>query len=291
VRARYCDTKLSFEERAADLVGRLTIEEKVNTLAGNEPPHYCGALTTAVPRLGLPAWRWLTEANSNAAGCVKDAATGLTRCSTVFVGPAGIAASFNRTSWWHKGDVISDQVRVHNNLGPGAQASTPSAAVGAAMGASGPGQGGGSTVALSAFGPNINTVKDPRYGRNSELPGECPFLAGTYADAYTQGMQQVSNTTGFYKMLSYLKHYTAYNKEASTRAAHRKARAGVFVLGLLPVASPHARPVWAPCVHTCAGEAYTKNRTGRHLNFYSWKRLSGPPQASRVPWPEAFQMC
>lgn len=56
--------------------------------------------------------------------------------------------------------------------------------------------------------------KDPRYGRNSELPGECPFLAGTYADHYTQGMQQVSEKTGFYKMLSYLKHYTAYNKEA-----------------------------------------------------------------------------
>ena len=67
--------------------------------------------------------------------------------------------------------------------------------------------------ALSAFGPKINLVKDPRYGRNSELPGEDPFLSGSYATSYVQGMQQVSG--GQQKMLAYLKHYTAYSKEAS----------------------------------------------------------------------------
>jgi beta-glucosidase-like glycosyl hydrolase len=180
----YCDTRLSFDARAADLVSRLTIDEKVNTLAGQDAPNYCGAHAAAVPRVGLPAWRWLTEANTDVLGCV----AGTSRCSTVFVGPEGIAASFNRTSWGLKGDVVSTELRVHNNAGD--------------------------TDALSGFGPNINTVKDPRYGRNSELPGECPFLAGTYAVAYVRGMQQVSKTTGFVKMLAYLKHYTAYNKEA-----------------------------------------------------------------------------
>ena len=29
-------------------------------------------------------------------------------------------------------------------------------------------------------GPNINMVKDPRYGRNSELAGEDPFLTGAH---------------------------------------------------------------------------------------------------------------
>ena len=29
-------------------------------------------------------------------------------------------------------------------------------------------------------GPNINMVKDPRYGRNSELAGEDPFLTGVW---------------------------------------------------------------------------------------------------------------
>ena len=66
------------------------------------------------------------------------------------------------------------------------------------------------------FGPNINIVKDPRYGRNSEVPGEDPYLSGAYAVSYVRGMQQVSKDPGakpFPKMLSYLKHYTAYERQ------------------------------------------------------------------------------
>lgn len=36
-------------------------------------------------------------------------------------------------------------------------------------------------------------VKDPRYGRNSEIAGEDPFLTGTYAQHYLQGMQQTAS--------------------------------------------------------------------------------------------------
>ena len=35
-------------------------------------------------------------------------------------------------------------------------------------------------LGLSGYGPNINVVKDPRYGRNSELPGEDPVLTAQY---------------------------------------------------------------------------------------------------------------
>jgi beta-D-xylosidase 4 len=49
------------------------------------------------------------------------------------------------------------------------------------------------TLGLSGFGPNINLVKDPRYGRNSEVPGEDPFLSGSYAVSYLHGMQQMSS--------------------------------------------------------------------------------------------------
>ena len=101
-----------------------------------------------------------------------------------------MAASFNRSSWYAKGDVVSTDMRVQNAYGMG-------------------------EVGLTGFGPNINTVKDPRYGRNSELAGEDPFLSGEYAVHYTQGMQQVDPATGHLKMLSYLKHYTAYSVEAN----------------------------------------------------------------------------
>ena len=61
-------------------------------------------------------------------------------------------------------------------------------------------------------------VKDPRYGRNSELPGEDPVLTAEYAVAYVKGMQQVKTGKGgkpVLKMLSSLKHYTAYSVETS----------------------------------------------------------------------------
>jgi hypothetical protein len=63
-------------------------------------------------------------------------------------------------------------------------------------------------------GPNINLVKDPRYGRNSELAGEDPLLSGSYAASFVRGMQQVDGH-GRLKMLAYLKHYSSYSKEAS----------------------------------------------------------------------------
>ena len=68
------------------------------------------------------------------------------------------------------------------------------------------------TLAHQQVSPIRNIVKDPRYGRNSELPGEDPFLTAQYAINYVKGCQQVSNKPGgkpFPKMLAYLKHYTA----------------------------------------------------------------------------------
>lgn len=182
----YCDEKLSHSARVDDIIGRLSIDEKINLLSPHDAPHYCGCHASPVPRIGLPSWKWLQEINTMEGGCTGNSST---RCSTVFIGPTGMAASFNRTSWWLKGDATSTQIRVHNNQADG-------------------------LTALSGFGPNINTVKDPRYGRNSELPGECPFLSGSYAVQYLHGMQQMGSD-GNLKMLAYVKHYTAYNKEAS----------------------------------------------------------------------------
>ena len=58
----------------------------------------------------------------------------------------------------------------------------------------------------------INLVKDPRYGRNSELPGEDPYLSGELATAYVRGIQQ-HDKRGRLKARAYLKHYSAYSKE------------------------------------------------------------------------------
>jgi hypothetical protein len=182
----YCDPKLSDEARVADLLQRLTLEEKISILSPTANP-FCAIHTPAIPRLGFPPYKWLTEVNSDVQASCSGAPS---RCPTVFIGPTGIGASFNRTSWWMKGDSISDELRALQN----AQKS----------------------LGLSGFGPNINLVKDPRYGRNSEVPSEDPFHSGSYAVSYLRGMQQMSSAPRpRMKMLAYVKHYTAYNVEAS----------------------------------------------------------------------------
>ena len=171
-----------------DILGRLNLTEKI---ALGSPTHnpFCECHTTPIPSAGLPDYKWLTEVNS----CVDTACAGAGRCPTTFVGPNNMAASFNRSSWWLKGDVISTDMRALNNAGSG-------------------------TVGLTGYGPNINVVKDPRYGRNSELPGEDPVLTGEYAKNYVQGMQQwLPGPDGqkYLKMLASLKHYTAYSVETN----------------------------------------------------------------------------
>lgn len=184
----YCDTSKSFADRVEDIISRLNLTEKIALLSPTVKP-YCGVHTPEINRTGLslPKYKWLTETNSAVGG--KDSCVDTDRCPTQFVSNALMAASFNRSSWFAKGDVVSTDLRVLNNYGV-------------------------SDIGLTGYGPNINTVKDPRYGRNSELPSEDPFLSGTYAAEYTAGMQQ-RDKKGFLKMLAYAKHYTAYSVEAS----------------------------------------------------------------------------
>lgn len=143
-------------------------------------------------------YRWLTEANTAVdAPCV---ARG--RCPTTFVGPLNMAASFNASSWRLKGDVLSTELRALFNVWPTLTSDPYS----------------DHAVGLTGFGPNINLIKDPRYGRNSELPSEDPYLAGAYASAMVGGMQQTRAGPGgepIFRMRSYLKHFTAYSVEAN----------------------------------------------------------------------------
>ena len=112
-------------------------------------------------------------------------------------GPAGLGASFNRSSWRAKGSVIGNEMRALRNVGASRFA-----------------PGNTFKIGLTGFGPNINIVRDPRFGRNSELPGEDPVLSGEYAGAFVAGMQE-PDARGHPKMLAFLKHFTAYSVETN----------------------------------------------------------------------------
>jgi beta-D-xylosidase 4 len=162
----FCNFSLGIEQRLDDLLGRLSLEEKIIIISPQSSlGNICECHTGGIDRLGISQWTWLVEANSGvAASCYSPG-----KCSTSFNGPEGLGASFNRTVWRQKGSVFGNEMRAYNNLGW-------HRATGGVMG-------------LTGFGPNINIVRDPRFGRNSELPGEDPLLSGTFAAEMVQGMQ------------------------------------------------------------------------------------------------------
>ena len=148
----YADTKLSPEERAADLVSRLTLEEKASLMTYR---------SAAIERLGIPAYNWWNEALH---GVARNGS------ATVFPEPIGMAASFDDALLYEVFTSVSDEARVKHRMA-------------LADGESGWYQG------LTFWTPNINIFRDPRWGRGMETYGEDPYLTGMMGLAVVRGLQ------------------------------------------------------------------------------------------------------
>jgi len=139
------------ERRAAELVARMTLEEKIAQLQSSAP---------AIPRLGVPAYDWWSE------GLHGTARAGY---ATVFPQAIGLAASWNAALLHEVGEVVSTEARAKYNLA---------------------GRGDHPRYhGLSIWSPNINIFRDPRWGRGQETYGEDPFLTGTLATRFVRGIQ------------------------------------------------------------------------------------------------------
>ncbi|ESW35161.1 hypothetical protein PHAVU_001G212100 [Phaseolus vulgaris] len=170
----FCKVSVAITERVKDLIGRLTLEEKVRLLVNN---------AAAVPRLGMKGYEWWSEALhgvSNVGPGVKFNAQfpGATSFPQVIT----TAASFNASLWESIGRVVSDEARAMYN---------------------------GGVAGLTYWSPNINIFRDPRWGRGQETPGEDPVLAGTYAVSYVRGLQGTHGNR--LKVAACCKHFTAYD--------------------------------------------------------------------------------
>ncbi|HSX64467.1 MAG TPA: glycoside hydrolase family 3 N-terminal domain-containing protein, partial [Pseudoxanthomonas sp.] len=148
----YLDTSRSFEERAADLVSRMTLEEKAAQMQNNAP---------AIERLDLPAYDWWNEALHGVAR-----AGG----ATVFPQAIGMAATFNVPLMDRVSEAISDEARAKHHES-------------AARGQRGRYQG------LTFWSPNINIFRDPRWGRGQETYGEDPYLTARMGLSFVRGLQ------------------------------------------------------------------------------------------------------
>jgi beta-glucosidase len=123
----YQNTTLPFEQRAADLVSRMTLEEKVSQMKDVAP---------AIARLGVPAYNWWNEALHGVAR------SGL---ATVFPQAIGFAATWDDSLVFRMAGVISDEARAkhHEYVRNGSF---------------------GRYQGLTFWSPNINIFRDPRRG-------------------------------------------------------------------------------------------------------------------------------
>lgn len=91
------NTSLSMEERVADLINRLTLEEKASQMKHNSP---------AIERLGIPEYNWWNEALHG---------VGRSGVATVFPQAIGMGATFDEELIQQVADVISDEARATHN--------------------------------------------------------------------------------------------------------------------------------------------------------------------------------
>ncbi|XP_010472005.1 PREDICTED: probable beta-D-xylosidase 7 [Camelina sativa] len=179
---QFCRTDLPVNKRARDLVSRLTVDEKISQLVNTAP---------GIPRLGIPAYEWWSEALHGVAGVGPGIRfNGTVKAATSFPQVILTAASFDSYEWFRIAQVIGREARGVYNAG----------------------QARGMTF----WAPNINVFRDPRWGRGQETPGEDPMMTGSYAVAYVRGLQGDSfdgrkSLAGHLQASACCKHFTAYD--------------------------------------------------------------------------------
>jgi beta-glucosidase len=179
-RAAFLNPDLAPETRAADLVSRLTLEEKVLQMQNSSP---------AIPRLGVPVYNWWNEALHGVAQ----------RRATVFPEPIGLGASFDPDLVHRMADVISTEARAKFHE---AMRQPPVTEVA-------PGAAPGRIAYLDYWSPNINIFRDPRWGRGQETYGEDPYLTSRMGVAFVTGMQ--GDDPRYLKTVATPKHFAVHS--------------------------------------------------------------------------------
>ena len=173
----YLNPSLSADVRASDLVHRMTLPEKASQLVNH---------ARAIPRLGVPAYDWWSEALHGV----------LTKGTTVFPEPVGLAATFDPGAIHQMAETIGVEGRIkHDQFMKKGHSST--------------------MEGLDFWAPNINIFRDPRWGRGQETYGEDPFLTGRMAVAYVTGLQ--GSDPRYYRAISTPKHYAVHSGPEPTR--------------------------------------------------------------------------
>ncbi|MBV9302413.1 MAG: glycoside hydrolase family 3 C-terminal domain-containing protein [Acidobacteriaceae bacterium] len=176
----YNDPNLPPERRAASIVSRMTLEEKVSQMQNVAP---------AISRLGVPAYDWWNEALHGVARA------GL---ATVFPQAIGLAATWDTGLQFRIASIISTEARAKYNdaISHGNH---------------------GRYYGLTFWSPNINIFRDPRWGRGQETYGEDPHLTAQMAIQFIRGMQ--GDNPQYFKTIATSKHFAVHSGPERLRHA------------------------------------------------------------------------
>ena len=176
----YQNPQLTAQERADDLLTRLTLDEKVKLMMDSSP---------AISRLGIPQFQWWNEALHG---------VGRNGYATVFPITMAMAASWDDALLHRVFTAVSDEARVK------AQQAKRSGDVKRYQ-------------SLSFWTPNINIFRDPRWGRGQETYGEDPYLTSRMGTAVVRGLQGTDyngedlGISRYRKLLACAKHFAVHS--------------------------------------------------------------------------------
>ena len=183
----FCDATLPKEERVNDLIQRLQLHEKPRLLVARQSPD------SNISRLGIPEYDWGT----NCVHGVQSRCAPGGPCATSFPNPNALGATFNRTLWKQMGRTMGLELRALwlQGIGEAHESGLPH-------------------LGLDCWSPNINIVRDPRWGRNLETPSEDPKICGAFGTEVTRGLQNGVDDK-FMQAVVTLKHFDANSLEGN----------------------------------------------------------------------------
>ncbi len=176
---RFRDPSLPVATRVDDLLGRLTLDEKIAMLHQYQP---------AIPRLGVAPFKTGTEALHGVAWSTdpNNAGAVVTAEGTVFPQAIGLGSTWDSDLLERVGTAVGMEARGYHAQDP-------------------------DVWGLNVWAPVVDPLRDPRSGRNEEGYSEDAFLTGTMATSYAGGMR--GDDAKYLMTAPTLKHYVGYNNE------------------------------------------------------------------------------
>jgi beta-glucosidase len=217
----YRDPTQPIAERVDDLIARMTVEEKISQMVYDAP---------AIERLGVPRYNWWNE-------CLHG--VGRAGVATVFPQAIGLGATWNTELMHQVAVAISDEARAkhHQAIRQGIREIY---------------------AGLTFWSPNINIVRDPRWGRGQETYGEDPYLTARMGVAFVRGLQ--GDDPRYLKLVATPKHYAVHSGPEPDRH-HFDAQAD----------ERNLRETYLPAFEACVKEAKAVSVMG------AYNRTNGEP--------------